>query len=379
MSFEITSGIQKKPYKTVIYGVEGIGKTSLAAQFPDPLFIDTEGSTARMNVNRYPKPTSAEMLWNEVVEVINTRPCKTLVIDTFDWAERLIIEQLCNMAQKPSITSFGYGEGFIRLEEQVGKFLNLLQDVVDVANINVVITAHAQTKEFTPPDADNSYTRYEMKLGNKTTAKTANMLKEWADMVLFCNYKIFVVAKDENGKKHKGTGGQRVMYTEHTPAWDAKNRDHLPSELPLSFDGIAHLFADLPGPASDEEVSAKVFFGPENLNVVDEAPKSDPAPAPAPAAPVQSETPLLEQVWTPIAYTPDEEAEISKLPKALQDLMRADYVHPSEIQMVAVDKKNYMPKGMPVSAYPKDFIDGWVIACWPQVMEVIKQERELPF
>ena len=321
MSFDITSGIQQKPYKVVIYGVEGIGKSSLAAQFPDPLFIDTEGSTARMNVKRYPKPSSAEMLWNEIVEVINTRPCKTLVIDTFDWAERMIMDQLCASSQKSSITAFGYGEGFIRLEEQVGRYLNLLQDVVDVANINVVITAHAKTVEFTPPDADNSYTRYEMKLGNKTTAKTAAMLKEWADMVLFCNYKIFIVAKDEKGKKHKGTGGQRVMYTTHTPAWDAKNRDGLPDELPLSFDGIAHLFNGQPGPASAEEVSAKVFFGQENITVVDE-PKPATAPAPAPTVPasvpapdtvpatasIQSDTPLLESVWTPIAYTLDEEA-----------------------------------------------------------------------
>lgn len=377
MGFVITSGLQKKPYKTVIYGVEGIGKTSLAAQFPDPLFIDTEGSTARMDVRRYPKPTSAEMLWNEVVEIINTRPCKTLVIDTFDWAERLMVEQICNTSQKKSITSFGYGEGFVQLEEQVGRFLNLLQDVIDVANINVVITAHAQIKAFTQPDADNSYDRYEMKLGNKTTAKTSNMLKEWADMVLFCNYKTFVVAKDEKGKKHKGTGGQRVMYTTHTPAWDAKNRDGLPEELPLDFSSIAHLFADQTGPASDEEVSTKAVFGAENVQVIEEDKENVEEPASKELTPEEQYS--LDHIWHPIPYRPDEEEEIQKLPKALQDLMRADCVHPSEIQSVAVDKKGYMPKGMPISEYPKEFIDGWVVACWPQLMEVIKADRELPF
>ena len=357
--FEITKGIQHKPVKTVIYGVEGVGKSTLAADFPEPLFIDTEGSTARMNVSRFPNPTSYEMLKQEIDEVIRTKPCKTLVIDTFDWVEKLAVKAICDRSQKLSITTFGYGEGFIQLEEEIGRLLNRLTDVIE-AGINVVITAHAQIKPFNQPDADNSYDRYELKLGNKTSAKTSSMLKEWADMVLFCNFKTYVVAKDDKGTKHKGTGGQRVMYTEHSPAWDAKNRFQLPPELPLSFDPIKHLFTDQAAAAPIEK--AKEFFGTENVKVVDE-------PVP--------ETP--EALWKPVDYAPEEEQEISKLPKALQDLMRADQVHPSEIQMVASTKKEYMPSGMPVSEYPKDFIEGWVIACWPQILETIKAERELPF
>lgn len=378
MPFEITSGLQHKPYKTVIYGVEGIGKSSLAAKFPDPLFIDTEGSTARMDVKRYPKPTSAAMLWDEIVEVINTRPCKTLVIDTFDWAERLIIQNICDTSQKRSITSFGYGDGFVQLEEQVGRFLNLLQDVIDVAGINVVITAHAQIRAFNQPDADNSYDRYEMKLGNKTTAKTSNMLKEWADMVLFCNYKTFVVSKDDKGKKHKGTGGQRVMYTTHSPAWDAKNRDNLPEELPLDFAGIAHLFENQEIRAAEEKV--KQIFGPENVEVVD-APPVQPAKEPEkPAAPlpaVTNENPLAS-VWQPLPYTPEEVTDMEKLPPGLQDLMKANMVHLSEIQEV-VAKKGYYPRGMPVHMYDTGFIDGCLIGAWPDVFKMIKEERDLPF
>lgn len=67
MNFEITSGINDKPLKVVVYGPEGIGKSTFAAQFPEPLFIDTEGSTDFMNVRRLPKPTSYEMLKEEVM------------------------------------------------------------------------------------------------------------------------------------------------------------------------------------------------------------------------------------------------------------------------------------------------------------------------
>lgn len=357
--FEITKGIQHKPIKTVIYGVEGIGKSTLAADFPDPLFIDTEGSTARMNVSRFPNPTSYEMLKQEIDEVIRTKPCKTLVIDTFDWVEKLAVKSICDRSQKLSITSFGYGEGFIQLEEEIGRLLNRLTDVIE-AGINVVITAHAQIKPFNQPDADNSYDRYELKLGNKTSAKTSSMLKEWADMVLFCNYKTYAVAKDDKGTKHKGTGGQRVMYTTHSPAWDAKNRFDLPNELPLSFDGISHLFKDQT-PASPEE-KTKEFFGKENVEVVN---------APAPEY-------NINHVWSPVPYTAEEEESLKQLNPKLVDLMRANHVHESEL-MKAVVSKGHMPHGMPIRDYPAEYVEGCLIAAWPQVFEAIEKDRELPF
>ena len=50
MNFEITKGKIKKPYKVVVYGPEGIGKSTFASHFPDPLFIDTEGSTRSLDI-----------------------------------------------------------------------------------------------------------------------------------------------------------------------------------------------------------------------------------------------------------------------------------------------------------------------------------------
>ena len=75
----ITSGRVARPQKLVFYGVEGIGKTSLAAQTPDPLFIDTEGGTAHLDVRRLQKPASWEELIALVKEVANTPDvCRTL-------------------------------------------------------------------------------------------------------------------------------------------------------------------------------------------------------------------------------------------------------------------------------------------------------------
>ena len=87
--------------KVVIYGPEGIGKSTFASRFPDPVFIDTEGSTNSMDLARFPKPTSWQMILDEV-EYARSHPneMKTLVIDTVDWAESLCIKNICDKHQK---------------------------------------------------------------------------------------------------------------------------------------------------------------------------------------------------------------------------------------------------------------------------------------
>lgn len=122
---EITRGKIASAQKIVIYGPEGIGKSTFASQFPDPVFIDTEGSTKHMDVARFPKPSSWTMLLEEVKQVRDCPSCcKTLVIDTADWAEQLCINHVCGKAKKSGIEDFGYGKGYIYVAEEFGKLLN---------------------------------------------------------------------------------------------------------------------------------------------------------------------------------------------------------------------------------------------------------------
>ena len=98
---KITSGKVIRPQKVVIYGSEGIGKTSMAARFPNPLFIDTEGGTAQLDVRRIEKPSSFAELISVVKEVAaNPTLCKTLILDTADWAELSCIVDLCAKYKK---------------------------------------------------------------------------------------------------------------------------------------------------------------------------------------------------------------------------------------------------------------------------------------
>lgn len=204
---EITRGKIQKAKKVVIYGPEGIGKSTFAARFPGAVFIDTEGSTNDMDVARLPRPTSWNMLFDEIEYIkTHTDECRTLVIDTVDWAELLCVEHICAVHNKKGIEDFGYGNGYVYTKEEFGRFLNKLSDLIEVG-INVVLTAHAQLRKFEQPDELGAYDRWELKLGKKTQSQTSPLVKEWADMLLFANYKTFSVAVGKDGKKHKGQGG----------------------------------------------------------------------------------------------------------------------------------------------------------------------------
>ena len=174
----ITKGKIQKAKKIVIYGPEGIGKSTFASQFPSPVFIDTEGSTNGMDIARTDKPTSWEMLKNYVRELGSSTEFKTIVIDTIDWAEQLCIESICASHQKKGIEDFGYGNGYVYEKEEMGKFLNSLQDIVD-KGINVVLTAHAQLRKFEQPDEMGAYDRWELKLGKKTSSQMKGTSDTW--------------------------------------------------------------------------------------------------------------------------------------------------------------------------------------------------------
>lgn len=359
----ITRGKVQKAKKVVIYGPEGIGKSTFASQFPKPVFIDTEGSTNGMDIVRTDKPTSWELLKSYVRELGNSGEFQTIIIDTIDWAEQLCIESICAAHQKKGIEDFGYGNGYVYEKEEMGKFLNSLQDIVD-KGINVVLTAHAQLRKFEQPDELGAYDRWELKLGKKTSSQISPLVKEWADMVLFANYKTFSVASETDnngkGKKFKAQGGERVMYTSHHPCWDAKNREGLPPEMPFDYKGIAHLFGSITQQAAPTAAPAPQM---------QTSPEPDPTPQPEPV----EDKPELKQSAAELLNIPE------ALPQALKDLMREFKVDESDVRL-AVSQRGYFPYETPVTNYPADFVQGCLIGAWEQLYtKYIKPNQGVPF
>lgn len=359
MKYEITSGVQAAPVKTVLYGPEGIGKSTFAAQFPEPVFIDTEGGTKRLDVARLPQPTSWAMLLDEVAEVRKgSVPCGTLVIDTADWAERLCIQAVCARVKVNGIEDFGYGKGYTYVKEEFAKLLDALEEVLNTGH-NVVVLAHAAITKFEQPDAVGNYDRWSM----KTSKQVAPLLREWCDMLLFANYKT-VVEKSGSGPnaKNKASGGRRVLYTTHHPCWDAKNRFGLPDEVPFEYASIA---ACIPGSTSGEagERSEPERASHPEAKILPSEPAQPKPHVPAP----EDFKPLL---------TPDLIA--LGVPEKLAPLMSANNVTPEELQFV-VGKRGYFPEDMPIRDYPSDFVEGCLVAAWPQVLQMVLDNRDLPF
>lgn len=351
----ITSGTIQSAQKIVIYGPEGIGKSTFASKFPNPLFSDTEGSTKRLDVKRFDRPTSEEMLIQQIQYVKeNPSICKTYVIDTADWLEKLCMRSVCAKYKKTGIEEFGYGKGYVYLSEDFGKILNLLEDVVNLG-INVVVTAHATMRKFEQPDEAGSYDRWELKLDKRTSP----MLKEWADAVLFVNYKTVVEKNSDN--KYKATGGKRVMFCEHHPCWDAKNRYNLPAEADFDYSVIAPFILNNENVNSvrqENSEPAKVTSKPDRAGEIDN---------------------LIDDSPSPVIPTEKKKSKVPDgIPKALADLMIANDVSEEDIQL-AVSQRGYFPRDTLIKDYGDEFINGWVIAFWDKVYEMILQNKDLPF
>jgi hypothetical protein len=348
---QLTQGIRQEPQRIVLYGPEGIGKSTLASELPDPVFLDVEGSTSDLNVVRAPVPGSWRALVDAVAEFgRDHHGRKTLVIDTADWAEKLCIAHVC---ASNNMTSLGgekdFGRSYNLLEQEWCKFLDSLSRIA-TSGMHVCLTAHAGVKNTRQPDVDAGYDRWELKMERKTAAAT----KEWARTVLFLNYKTYIV--EDKGKK-RGTGGHRVMYASHTPAWDAKNRAGLPDEMRMEYPEIARLFAPIAQTTATNPTPTPAppsVSGAENTTTV--APST--APSLQPVTPNLTPPPPLDNFLAP-----------------LFELMKRDGVSEREIQL-AVAKRGYYPEDTPLTNYDPQFVAGKLVAYWPQVQGLVEQVRK---
>ncbi len=355
----ITKGKIPGAVKCVLYGVEGIGKSTFASHAPEPLFIDTEGSTKMLDVSRFDRPVSWDMLLGQVSYVIeNPNVCKTLVVDTLDWAEKLALRAVLEKFQKKGIEEFGYGKGYVYLNEEFSRLPKLLSEVVE-RGVNVLLTAHAALRKFEQPDEQGAYDRWEMKL----LKQNAPMIKEWADLVLFANYKTYIVGGDDK-TKGKAKGGKRVMYTAHNPCWDAKNRHGLAEELPLEFGAVAELFGNSEHPAAPPKPEP---IAEENI-ILDGRPIARPE-KPAPQEPVSRE---------PAPNVDPGLIRRKEAIKRLEELMKADNISVRDIQE-AVTSRGYFPRDMSLANYPVDFVENNLIAAWDQVKELVFRLRNNAF
>lgn len=228
----VRRGVRPAPDRILMVGTEGVGKSTFASCAPKPIFIAPEDGVRHLDVASFPEPkTYEDVVFALLVLAIEDHEYETVVIDTVDWLEPLILQAACDRNGWPDIEKPGYGKGYVAA---LAIWRELLADLERIRKrgLEVILLAHAHIKNFSNPAGDD-YSRYECKLQVKAGA----LVKEWTDANLFATHEEFVADKD--GKKKGVSTGKRIIHTERTAAWDAKNRHNLPPTLDLSYAAYA--------------------------------------------------------------------------------------------------------------------------------------------
>ena len=366
----------KSAIKMLVYGPEGVGKTTFAAQAPGAVFIDTEGSTRHMDVARFDPPDSLYDVLDQLNYVLgHPDEIRTVVIDTVDWLEKLIFNSVCVEKKIQNIEDMSYGKGYVYAKQKMQQLLEVLQAIVD-RGVNVVLVCHSTIRKFEQPDEMGSYDRYMLKLNEKNIAP---IVKEWVDLMLFVNYRTNIVT-DSDGKTKKGTGGQkRIMYANHTACWDAKNRFGLPDEMPFDFAKIADLFENAapvkaPQKTIDEVLDTNPVEirkdAPAEVDTLAQLPQDVKKPA------KKAKGPAPERPESMKSDNPEKDALLTDL---WERMAKNAILDPMIIQAVVADKEYYDLTTL-IRDYDTDFIDGCLIEAWDTVCGLaLTKLHNLPF
>jgi hypothetical protein len=215
----------------MLYGVEGSGKTTFAAGAPKPIFILTEDGLGSLKCDHFPLATS----FDDVLEAIGTlysekHSFQTVVIDSLDWLEAIIWREI---EEKYDAKDLAYGKGAIIASDRWREILEGLNALRNDRKMAIVMLAHCTIKRFDSPEVE-PFDRYQPKLQERSNA----VVREWADAVLFANYRT-IVKKDDvgfNQTTNRGiSNGERMLYTNERPAYMAKNRYGLPDAIGMSW------------------------------------------------------------------------------------------------------------------------------------------------
>lgn len=361
LDFEITSGKVPMAVRCVLYGPEGVGKTTFAAQWPNPVFIDVEGGSYQYDVQRLPQPRDWNMLLAELDTIAaNGDELGTVVIDTADAAEEMCVTHVLKKHNKSSMEDWAFQAGWRYVYEEFRTFVGKLDECIK-AGVNVVVVAHANIVKFEQPDEQGAYDRYELKLHKGKSTNNVALLKEWSDLLLFANFKTDVM-RDEKTKKTYASGGtKRVMYTQRRAAYDAKNRYGLEDCLPFDFGAIrdAVLCDNVKKAERTEQKIEKVIV----TNV-------EPEPEPEPDMPIL-EGAKIEEV------TPENVIKLRKL-------MDRDGISDALLAAAVADNpKNKYTESDRIADYSSKFIDS-LVAHWDSVAKKAREhdpynQDEIPF
>lgn len=229
----IITGKKVRPIFCLIAGQGGIGKTTFGSQAPDPIFLDTERSVDQIGADRFPTP-STYLEFARQLEFLDKEehPYKSIVVDTVDALEPLIIQRTCEELRVTSIDQPEKGGGYIHAKGLWRKLLTKMRAMSE--RFNIILIGHVSTKPFNDPASPISYDCWRLRINEKC----ADVLKESVDIMLYACIDLTVTKANIKDKKGRAIGTDHIMHTRLAPGYEAKNRFDLEDPLPLEWQAL---------------------------------------------------------------------------------------------------------------------------------------------
>lgn len=231
MAIEILTEAKLSPPRILLYGPEGVGKTTFGASLPRPFFICSEGGADQFNVTRVNLKTAEEI--KEVFQYLNSNldTFDSIVIDSIDWLEAMYADQVAKSQNKKFVEDIGFGKGWVEVKRKIQDLFVSLDYFVSKGKA-ICLIAHSEVKTFSDPELQEPYHRYTLKCNKSTTP----LLKEWCDALFFTNYQKMIIDGKSVGLQ------KRLVWANHNAAMDAKNRYSIPDGLELDYKNFEGYF-----------------------------------------------------------------------------------------------------------------------------------------
>lgn len=233
------------PTRILIYGNEGVGKSTLFEHSPNPVWLDIEDGTAKLEVTRYPFRVGPDgqvlpdghvpHTYEEVLAAIDdlTRSphdYKTLVVDTAGRLESLLWQFILDRDEPEAenltgLDRYGYGKGPNVAVDEWRSLCSKLDRLRVARGMTIAMVAHSVVRNFKNPEAAD-FDRYQVSLQDKA----AGFLRGWADIVGFLRFEEGVGKEKKHSRPKGWSTDQRVLCLSRSAAYDAKGRG-MPPEL----------------------------------------------------------------------------------------------------------------------------------------------------